>query len=49
MGDAVVITIALISIVCGAFLAIGQDDVLRLIGLTSPEPLRLHHPGHLSP
>jgi NADH-quinone oxidoreductase subunit M len=30
-----VITLALISIVYGAFLAIGQDDVLRLIGLTS--------------
>jgi NADH-quinone oxidoreductase subunit M len=31
----VVITLALISIVYGAFLAIGQDDILRLIGLTS--------------
>ncbi|CAB4734144.1 MAG: NADH-quinone oxidoreductase subunit M [Actinobacteria bacterium] len=31
----VVVTIALISIVYGAFVAIGQDDVLRLIGLTS--------------
>ena len=31
----VVITFALISIVYGAFLAIGQDDILRLIGLTS--------------
>ncbi len=31
----VVVTIALISIVYGAFLAIGQDDLLRLIGLTS--------------
>ncbi|MCB0895125.1 MAG: NADH-quinone oxidoreductase subunit M [Nocardioides sp.] len=31
----VVVTIALISIVYGAFLAIGQDDILRLIGLTS--------------
>lgn len=31
----VVITLALISIVYGALLAIGQDDVLRLIGLTS--------------
>jgi NADH-quinone oxidoreductase subunit M len=31
----VVITLALISIVYGAFLAIGQDDMLRLIGLTS--------------
>ena len=30
-----VITLALISIVYGAFVAIGQDDVLRLIGLTS--------------
>ena len=30
-----VITLALISIVYGAFLAIGQDDILRLIGLTS--------------
>lgn len=30
-----VVTIALISIVYGAFVAIGQDDVLRLIGLTS--------------
>ena len=27
--------LALISIVYGAFLAIGQDDILRLIGLTS--------------
>ncbi|GAA4112143.1 NADH-quinone oxidoreductase subunit M [Nocardioides fonticola] len=31
----VVVTLALISIVYGALLAIGQDDVLRLIGLTS--------------
>ncbi|WP_028657219.1 complex I subunit 4 family protein, partial [Nocardioides sp. J54] len=31
----VVITLALISIVYGALLAIGQDDVFRLIGLTS--------------
>ncbi|TWH02991.1 NADH-quinone oxidoreductase subunit M [Nocardioides sp. J9] len=31
----VVITLALISIVYGALLAIGQDDVYRLIGLTS--------------
>ncbi|WP_232678268.1 NADH-quinone oxidoreductase subunit M [Nocardioides sp. R-C-SC26] len=31
----VVIALALISIVYGAFVAIGQDDVLRLIGLTS--------------
>jgi NADH-quinone oxidoreductase subunit M len=31
----VVVTLALISIVYGAFLAIGQDDLLRLIGLTS--------------
>jgi len=31
----VVITVALISIVYGAVLAIGQDDLLRLIGLTS--------------
>ncbi|MCL8023793.1 NADH-quinone oxidoreductase subunit M [Nocardioides bruguierae] len=31
----VVVALALISIVYGAFLAIGQDDVLRLIGLTS--------------
>ncbi|TIC89281.1 NADH-quinone oxidoreductase subunit M [Nocardioides sp. GY 10113] len=31
----VVITLALISIVYGALLAIGQDDVLRLVGLTS--------------
>jgi len=30
-----VVTLALISIVYGAFLAIGQDDILRLIGLTS--------------
>ncbi len=30
-----VITLALISIVYGALLAIGQDDVLRLVGLTS--------------
>ncbi|WP_122816256.1 NADH-quinone oxidoreductase subunit M [Nocardioides pantholopis] len=30
-----VVTLALISIVYGALLAIGQDDVLRLIGLTS--------------
>lgn len=30
-----VITLALISIVYGALVAIGQDDVLRLIGLTS--------------
>ncbi|QYJ03811.1 NADH-quinone oxidoreductase subunit M [Nocardioides panacisoli] len=30
-----VITLALVSIVYGALLAIGQDDVLRLIGLTS--------------
>ena len=30
-----VVTLALISIVYGAFLAIGQDDMLRLIGLTS--------------
>jgi NADH-quinone oxidoreductase subunit M len=31
----VVVTLALISVVYGAFLAIGQDDMLRLIGLTS--------------
>jgi NADH-quinone oxidoreductase subunit M len=31
----VVVTLALVSIVYGAFLAIGQDDILRLIGLTS--------------
>jgi NADH-quinone oxidoreductase subunit M len=31
----VVVTLALISIVYGALIAIGQDDVLRLIGLTS--------------
>jgi len=31
----VVVTLCLISIVYGAFLAIGQDDILRLIGLTS--------------
>lgn len=31
----VVITLALISIVYGALLAIGQDDVFRLVGLTS--------------
>ena len=31
----VVVTIAVISIIYGAFVAIGQDDVLRLIGLTS--------------
>ena len=31
----VVIMLALISIVYGALVAIGQDDVLRLIGLTS--------------
>ncbi len=31
----VVVMLALISIVYGAFLAIGQDDILRLIGLTS--------------
>ncbi|SFC22650.1 NADH-quinone oxidoreductase subunit M [Nocardioides terrae] len=31
----VVVTLALISIVYGAFLAIGQDDLLRLVGLTS--------------
>ena len=30
-----VIVLALISIVYGAFVAIGQDDILRLIGLTS--------------
>jgi NADH-quinone oxidoreductase subunit M len=31
----VVVVLALISIVYGAFLAIGQDDILRLVGLTS--------------
>ena len=31
----VVVVLALISIVYGAFIAIGQDDILRLIGLTS--------------
>src|SRR3954465_10513176 len=31
----VVVTLALISIVYGAFMAIGQDDILRLIGLPS--------------
>ncbi|MCW2797839.1 NADH-quinone oxidoreductase subunit M [Nocardioides sp.] len=31
----VVVTLALISIVYGALIAIGQDDILRLIGLTS--------------
>jgi NADH-quinone oxidoreductase subunit M len=30
-----VVVLALVSIVYGAFLAIGQDDILRLIGLTS--------------
>ena len=31
----VVVTLALISIIYGAFVAIGQDNVLRLVGLTS--------------
>ncbi|MCO4859989.1 NADH-quinone oxidoreductase subunit M, partial [Herbaspirillum sp. WGmk3] len=31
----VVVTLALISIVYGALIAIGQDDLLRLVGLTS--------------
>lgn len=31
----VVVVLALISIIYGALVAIGQDDVLRLIGLTS--------------
>ena len=31
----VVVTLALISVVYGALVAIGQDDVLRLVGLTS--------------
>lgn len=31
----VVVTLAVFSIVYGAFLAIGQDDLLRLVGLTS--------------
>ncbi len=31
----VVVVLALVSIVYGAFIAIGQDDLLRLIGLTS--------------
>jgi len=31
----VVVTLALVSIVYGALLAIGQDDLLRLVGLTS--------------
>src|SRR5699024_1214204 len=31
----VVIVLALISIIYGAWVAIGQDDVLRLVGLTS--------------
>lgn len=31
----VVVVLALISIVYGAFIAIGQDDILRLVGLTS--------------
>ncbi len=35
MGHPVVITLALVSIVYGALLAIGQDDVFRLVGLTS--------------
>ena len=43
----VVVTLALISIVYGALVAIGQDDILRLIGLTSLSPLRLHRAGHL--
>ncbi len=30
-----VITLALISVIYGAFIAIGQDDIFRLIGLTS--------------
>ena len=43
----VVVVLALISIVYGALVAIGQDDILRLIGLTSLSPLRLHRAGHL--
>ena len=43
----VVVMLALISIVYGALVAIGQDDILRLIGLTSLSPLRLHRAGHL--
>ncbi|WP_370248307.1 NADH-quinone oxidoreductase subunit M [Nocardioides sp.] len=31
----VVVTLAVVSIIYGAFVAIGQDDLLRLIGLTS--------------
>ena len=42
-----VIVLALISIVYGAFVAIGQDDILRLIGLTSLSHFGFITLGHL--
>ena len=43
----VVITLAVIGILYGALLAIGQTDMKRLIAYTSVSPLRLHRAGHL--
>ena len=43
----VVITLAVIGILYGALLAIGQTDMKRLIAYTSISPLRLHRAGHL--
>ena len=43
----VVLVLAVISIVYGALLAIGQNDIKRLIAYTSMSPLRLHRARHL--
>ena len=42
-----IITLAVIGIVYGAIVAIGQTDVMRLDRLHVDLPLRLHHPRHL--
>ena len=41
------IVLAVIAILYGALLAIGQNDIKRLIAYTSISPLRLHRAGHL--
>ena len=43
----VVLVLAVVSILYGALLAIGQTDIMRLIALHLGQPLRLHRAGHL--
>ena len=43
----VVLVLAVIRVLYGALLAIGQTDIKRLIAYTSIVALRLHRAGHL--